>query len=115
MSLKNETVNLKNEDKNMDKKFEPSKVCFSVDGQMRFYTRQQLSKIMNTILELGYDYDRMSKSGQITFDKIMVDLGIMKDGESYYDDIAMEKEIMAVMKADDCSRTQAIKTLMERL
>ena len=99
MSLKNETVNLKNEDKNMDKKFEPSKVCFSVDGQMRFYTRQQLSKIMNTILELGYDYDRMSKSGQIT----------------YYDDIAMEKEIMAVMKADDCSRTQAIKTLMERL
>tara|TARA_R100000697_G_C5405506_1_gene186452 strand:+ start:197 stop:496 length:300 start_codon:yes stop_codon:yes gene_type:complete len=99
----------------MDKKFKPSKVCFSVDGQIRFYTRKQLSKIINMVLELGYDYDRMSESGQITFDKIMVDLGFMKKGDQYYDDVTIQKEIIAVMKADDCSRTEAIKTLMERL
>jgi len=45
----------------------------------------------------------------------MVDLGFMKKGDQYYDDVTIQKEIMAVMKADDCSRTEAIKTLMERL
>ena len=91
------------------------KVCLSVDGQNRFYGRKELSKIINTVLELGYDYDRMSKSGQITFDSIMLQLGFMKKGDQYYDDVTIQKEIIAVMKADDCSRTEAIKTLMERL
>ena len=42
---------------------------------------KELREVLELIDDLGWDYDRMSSSGQETYDQICVKLGILNDEE----------------------------------
>ena len=39
-------------------------------------TQEEFDQIINKVLDLGWDYDRMSSSGQQVYDEILTILGI---------------------------------------
>ena len=43
---------------------------------------KELREVLELIEDLGWDYDRMSSSGQETYDKICLKLGILDDEEA---------------------------------
>ena len=42
---------------------------------------KELREVLELIEDLGWDYDRMSSSGQETYDQICLKLGILNDEE----------------------------------
>ena len=42
---------------------------------------KELREVLELIEDLGWDYDRMSSSGQETYDQICLKLGILEDDE----------------------------------
>tara|TARA_Y100000768_G_scaffold382854_1_gene363932 strand:+ start:10628 stop:10789 length:162 start_codon:yes stop_codon:yes gene_type:complete len=42
-------------------------------------TQKQFEQIIKKVLDLGWDYDRMSSSGQQVYDEILTILGINTD------------------------------------
>ena len=43
---------------------------------------KELREVLELIEDLGWDYDRMSSSGQETYDQICLKLGILDDEEA---------------------------------
>ena len=50
-------------------------------GLLQAESSKEDKEILDLIDDLGWDYDRMSSSGQETYDKICLKLGIFKEDE----------------------------------
>ena len=42
-------------------------------------------KLLDKLTDLGWDYQRMTKSGRETYDEIMTMLGVLEEGEQWYE------------------------------
>ena len=42
-------------------------------------TQKQFNQVVEKIVDLGWDYDRMSSSGQQVYDEILTILGVQND------------------------------------
>ena len=50
-----------------------------------------VKKLYDDLASLGWDYQRMSRSGMECFDDIMINLGVLKQGEHWNEEVFESK------------------------